>query len=418
MQLEVLIEIPKGSRNRYEFDAERKRIRFDRMLPSSLRYPEDCGLIPETLAEDGNALDALVIVQESTFPGCLIGVRAIGLLKTRTGEIPDYKILCVPIDDPSQNEIERLEQVPPELLKEIERFFSFYKEVEESEIEIEGWEGRDQADQIVEEAKRRYRGEREGSEETANAAACHVVIVDGDSHTRQTLVELVSDEGYRVSDVSGGREALDTLKSGPVDLVITELFTGDVGGWELLEEIKQQYPETLVAVTTGNITEEGEAMLENRNVDGYLVKPFHQRPLQILLRALLAPGNLGRTANAVALSESGDLLELIDKTLAERGVSVRTYSNMNKAWTAIWESPPDLVLVDVESEKENGFKLCERIRSSLQLPPLPILLLANHTSPRNVHRSVQLRVNGMLLMPFSPDDLTQRAFKLVGRGNS
>lgn len=155
--VDVVIEIPKGSRNKYEYDGEKKAIKLDRMLFSAVHYPSDYGFIPETLGEDGDPLDALVLVSEPTFPSCLIESKPIGLFKMWDEKGADEKILCVPIGDPYWNHIEELEDLPPHLLKEIEHFFSVYKDLEEKKIGIDGWADRDQAIKIIEKAKQRYR---------------------------------------------------------------------------------------------------------------------------------------------------------------------------------------------------------------------------------------------------------------------
>ena len=153
----VMIEIPKGSRNKYEYDKKKKVFRFDRMLFSAVHYPSDYGFIPDTLAEDGDPLDALVLVWEPTFPGCLIEARPVGLFKMWDEKGPDQKILCVPISDPLWNYIASLSDVPPHLLKEIEHFFSIYKDLEEKKTGVEGWEDRDAAMRVVKESQKRYR---------------------------------------------------------------------------------------------------------------------------------------------------------------------------------------------------------------------------------------------------------------------
>jgi len=137
---EVLIEIPKGSRNKYEFDKKRRLIKLDRMLFSSVHYPSDYGFFPETLALDGDPLDALVLGGEPTFPGCLVDVKPIGLFKMWDEKGPDEKILCVPIADPMWNYLQSLDDVPPHLLIEIEHFFKIYKELEHKKTGVEGWQ--------------------------------------------------------------------------------------------------------------------------------------------------------------------------------------------------------------------------------------------------------------------------------------
>ncbi len=145
----VMIEIPKGSRNKYEYDSHRKVLKFDRMLFSAVHYPSDYGFVPDTLAEDGDPLDALVLVWEPTFPGCLIEARPVGLFKMWDEKGPDAKILCVPVEDPLWNYIRSLKDVPPHLLKEIEHFFTIYKQLEKKDTGVEGWADINAAIKIV-----------------------------------------------------------------------------------------------------------------------------------------------------------------------------------------------------------------------------------------------------------------------------
>jgi len=156
----VIIEIPKGSRNKYEYDKEKKMIKFDRMLFSSMVYPCDYGFFPDTLALDGDPLDVLVLTWEPTFPGCLIDVHPIALFDMEDDKGRDEKILCVPESDPLWNHIETIEQVPPHLLKEIPHFFETYKHLEHKHVEIIGWEGLEAAVRVLLEAKSRYREQK------------------------------------------------------------------------------------------------------------------------------------------------------------------------------------------------------------------------------------------------------------------
>jgi inorganic pyrophosphatase len=153
----VMVEIPKGSRNKYEYDTKRKVIKFDRMLFSAMHYPSDYGFITDTLAEDGDPLDALVLVWEPTFPGCMIEARPVGLFRMRDEKGPDAKILCIPLGDPMWNHIKTLDDVPPHLLKEIEHFFKVYKDLEEKKTGVEGWEGLDEAIKDIKEAQERFK---------------------------------------------------------------------------------------------------------------------------------------------------------------------------------------------------------------------------------------------------------------------
>ncbi len=161
MTVMVMVEIPKGSRNKYEFDKEKRLLKFDRMLFSAVHYPSDSGFILDTLAEDGDSLDALVLVWEPTFPGCIIEARPIGLFKMWDEKGPDQKILCVPVSDPFWNYIKNLSEVPPHLLQEIEHFFKIYKELEKKKTGVEGWEDRNAAIKIIVESQQRCRKDQD-----------------------------------------------------------------------------------------------------------------------------------------------------------------------------------------------------------------------------------------------------------------
>jgi inorganic pyrophosphatase len=151
----VVVEIPTGSRNKYEFDPVRGRIMLDRMLFTATRYPADYGYIDGTMGEDGDPLDALVFVGEPTFPGCGIRARPIGLFKMWDEKGSDEKILCVPLQDPVWSHVGQLEDLLPTLREEIEHFFAVYKELEGKKVGIEGFAGRDEALEVIDRARRR-----------------------------------------------------------------------------------------------------------------------------------------------------------------------------------------------------------------------------------------------------------------------
>lgn len=158
--ISVVVEIPKGSRNKYEIDRATGRIRLDRMLFSSVHYPADYGYIEGTLGGDGDALDALVLVGEPTFPGCLIEARPVGAFIMSDDKGQDEKILTVPVSDPHANAIVGLGDVHPHLLLEIEHFFTIYKQLEGKAVEIKGWEDERSAVAIIWEATARAEAAR------------------------------------------------------------------------------------------------------------------------------------------------------------------------------------------------------------------------------------------------------------------
>ncbi|MDQ2759154.1 MAG: inorganic diphosphatase [Actinomycetota bacterium] len=159
-ELVCIVEIPKGSRNKYEHDARYGGIRFDRFLSASVVYPTDYGYFPDTLGPDGDELDALVCVTEPTFPGCIVPVKAIGLFKMVDEKGPDDKVVCVPFSDPNWNCLAQIDDLPDQVRQEITHFFSVYKDLDpDRESEAKGWADREQALALIQEAQDRFRSE-------------------------------------------------------------------------------------------------------------------------------------------------------------------------------------------------------------------------------------------------------------------
>lgn len=154
-QVDVFVEIPRGSRAKYELDKKSGRIRLDRVLHSSVHYPADYGFVMDTLARDGDPLDALVIVEEPTFPGCIVPARPIGTLFMRDSKGADEKILAVPVGDPRFDEIRRLTDLAPHWKKEIETFFATYKTLEADDTEVGGWHDEQVAWRVIEASRTR-----------------------------------------------------------------------------------------------------------------------------------------------------------------------------------------------------------------------------------------------------------------------
>lgn len=152
MQLTMIVEIPKGSRNKYEMDHATGEIFLDRMLFTATRYPADYGFIPNTLAEDDDPLDAMALVSEPTFPGCRIRIRPVGVFLMHDQERADHKILGVPLGDPVWSAANSLADVPAHLLKELEHFFAVYKDLEEKKTATLGWEDAPAARRVIDRA--------------------------------------------------------------------------------------------------------------------------------------------------------------------------------------------------------------------------------------------------------------------------
>jgi inorganic pyrophosphatase len=154
-EIMVFVEIPSGSRNKYEVEKETGTIVLDRMLFTSTRYPADYGFIEGTLGGDGDPLDALVFVGEPTFPGCRIRARPVGLFRMHDEKGPDEKILCVPLRDPVWSHVEELDDLQPAVRAEVEHFFTVYGDLEEKKVGTEGFGDREEACRMIHEARER-----------------------------------------------------------------------------------------------------------------------------------------------------------------------------------------------------------------------------------------------------------------------
>ena len=156
-ELFCIVEIPKGSRNKYEYDARLGGVKLDRFISASVVYPTDYGFVPETLAPDGDALDVLVCVSEPTFPGCIVPSKVVGLFKMADEKGDDDHVLCVPCSDPGWNLLEDVEDLPAQLRAEISHFFEVYKDLDQGRYsEVRGWGNRADALETIERARKAY----------------------------------------------------------------------------------------------------------------------------------------------------------------------------------------------------------------------------------------------------------------------
>ena len=165
--IEVTVEIPSGSRNNYEFDHRRQRFVLDRTLYSSVHYPTDYGFLEDSMAEDGDPLDVLVVISEATFPGCVVRARPVGVLDMADDKGHDYKILAVAVDDPRLDGVVDLGGLPAHQLIEIENFFRTYKTLERRETDVRGWLGPEDAWRIIDAARATDRRMAAGDEDSA-----------------------------------------------------------------------------------------------------------------------------------------------------------------------------------------------------------------------------------------------------------
>jgi inorganic pyrophosphatase len=158
--LVCIVEIPKGSRNKYEYDPQLGAIKLDRFVSASVVYPTDYGYVPETLAPDGDPLDVLVCVSEPTFPGCLVPSKVVGLFKVSDEKGPDDHVVCVPCDDPGWNTADEIDDIPLQLRREIGHFFEVYKDLDpDRHSEVKGWGSREEAWETITRAQECFRSD-------------------------------------------------------------------------------------------------------------------------------------------------------------------------------------------------------------------------------------------------------------------
>jgi inorganic pyrophosphatase len=158
--VEVVVEIPAGSRNKYEYDEHSGVMRLDRVLSSAVFYNFDYGFVPGTRADDADHTDAMVLIGEPTFPGCHVWARPVGGLRMRDEVGDDFKVLCLAVGDSLWDHVESLADVSPHRLREIEHFFATYKLLEDKRVEVYGWSDRQYAYDLLQADRRRYQAER------------------------------------------------------------------------------------------------------------------------------------------------------------------------------------------------------------------------------------------------------------------
>ena len=154
--INTVIEIPRGSHHKYEYDEHLDEIKLDRVLHSSVFYPTEYGFIPHTRSEDGDHLDALVIISDPTFSGCVLSVRPIGVLDMEDNAGQDWKIIAVAEKDPRLTEIKSIDDLDEHRKKEIHNFFEVYKQLENKWVNVKGWLGKDDAYRLIQEAKLKF----------------------------------------------------------------------------------------------------------------------------------------------------------------------------------------------------------------------------------------------------------------------
>lgn len=243
----------------------------------------------------------------------------------------------------------------------------------------------------------------------------HVAVVDEPPDCESTSA-LIRDLGYRATEVEDGLQALELVKRGGVDVVITELYMPGLDGWELAREVENARPDVHVVALASSVTQQGEQVLTSRHIDGYLIKPVSGRRLEILLRALLWPDNLDRPSDVVLVDVDRACLARLEQVLGDAGVSARPYTDPRKALSDAGADPPDAFITELDLGESDGLDLCQDIRASKEMSRTPIFVLTDEATPDNVARAIRLHVDGFLVKPLVPEVLTRRVLRRLRQG--
>ncbi len=161
--IEAIVEIPMGTKNKYEIDKERNRIKLDRVLYSQMTYPAEYGYIEKTLAEDNDPLDILIIASTKTFPGCIVDARVIGALDMIDNDEKDHKIIAVMHKDPRFSHIHEIKDIQEHMLREIKHFFRTYKDLQENKkVEVFDFQDKQYAEKLIDSSITRYKKQKRG----------------------------------------------------------------------------------------------------------------------------------------------------------------------------------------------------------------------------------------------------------------
>mgnify|MGYP001171711435 CR=1 FL=1 len=188
-----------------------------------------------------------------------------------------------------------------------------------------------------------------------------------------------------------------------------------MNGWQLLHSIKPHFEDLPVVVIAGFISEEGAAILTDRDVSGYLVKPIQRDRMRILLRALLDAGNLGRTTEVVTIDDDRGTLALVERALSDRGIFHHCFEDPQEGIQQIRKSRPDLAIIDLSLNGVDGFDICQELRSHRDTSNLPILILTASPSRQNVVRAIELNVAGFVAKPFDLAELGEKVVQALSR---
>ena len=235
-----------------------------------------------------------------------------------------------------------------------------------------------------------------------------ILVVDGDEVLRAILSQTLRSDGYRVLEANNGQEGLNIARSIQLDLVITDLVLPKLSGWRLLSALRYQELNMPVIIMTDDMESEGQEVLSNTDIDGFLAKPVETDGLLKMVHQALFPKRTNRKRRILAVDDEQDMRLVISTQLEVAGFEVETAANGREAFEKAARFKPDLILLDIVMSGIDGFEVCRRLRERPATADTPIIMLTVKTSAYFVRRAVSLKVNGYIAKPINLDDLVVR----------
>ncbi len=253
----------------------------------------------------------------------------------------------------------------------------------------------------------------------SDVASKVVLVVDDELEVRAAVGEMIRRSGYQVLEAPSAESAIEVLGSAHIDLVITDLMMPGLNGWQLLEWIRENDERIKVVVFTGYVDDQGAAMLQDRDADGFLVKPVKLQKLQETLTALLPdqPIPEGRTigGSVIAVDDDPVTLRLVETALSRHPITLLTYPDPEAALAAAERDPPHLFLFGLGLPGMSGFDMVRKILEIDALAEIPVIIMTSKSDRATVTEAISLGVSSIVVKPFDPDDLAGKVSKVLAQ---
>ena len=244
-----------------------------------------------------------------------------------------------------------------------------------------------------------------------------VLVVDDEPAVRTAVVEMVRRSGYQVMEADSAESALGALASAHIDLVLTDLMMPGMSGWQLLDRIKESDTSIKVVIFTGYIDEQGEAILHDRQADGFLVKPVMLQKLRETLETLLTDDTISEDlllgVTVIAVDDDSIALRLVEAALSPRGFATLPYTDPEEALAAAERDEPSLFLLDLRMPTMSGFDLYRKIQEIDSLRDVPVIIMTASSDRATVLEAISLGVAGFVVKPFDPEELAGKVTQVL-----